>query len=410
MPNTIPLNGNDLHLSRDLLSFDPLSKVWKVIHTSGDIPPRTLGACGIYEDNHFYIFGGQHGDPDENAFALEGNNCQIYCLNLPTMEWKLLDSSKESKTSPQPCEKSLMTYNGGFLYVFGGYCEVPQAYSKPFHFALDPNAAYDWPRGWSSNLHRFNAKKKTWEFILVQPSNLKITSRAGHAGDKTSAGDRWVIFGGNGHQSKLNDVLIFDFKTGSWTIAHPGFPFDYSKFDWTGSVTTSEGELIPEPRSGHSFTRIGQTDQFFLYGGISMLQQPLNDAWILTLCDNFVSWKQIHLPYDFAVARCLHASVWIEHEILIHSGCTQEFYNNNLHLNDHPEDILTFDLGVKSLFLTCVELIEKLGINSKELPKNISFLFLARKIYSENSKLNHALRPNREKEQLFVRSVLHAGL
>ena len=49
LPNSIPINGNSLFSSQELLSYDPLHKVWRIWLTHGNIPPRTLGACGAYK-------------------------------------------------------------------------------------------------------------------------------------------------------------------------------------------------------------------------------------------------------------------------------------------------------------------------------------------------------------------------
>ena len=48
-PNTISTNGDSLFSSQELLSYDPLRKTWRIWLTNGDIPPRTLGACGAYK-------------------------------------------------------------------------------------------------------------------------------------------------------------------------------------------------------------------------------------------------------------------------------------------------------------------------------------------------------------------------
>ena len=57
LPNTIPTNGNSLFSSEEILSYDSLRKVWRIWLTNGDVPPRTLGACGTYQyvKNPIYI-------------------------------------------------------------------------------------------------------------------------------------------------------------------------------------------------------------------------------------------------------------------------------------------------------------------------------------------------------------------
>ena len=44
-----------------------------------------------FSDNEFYIFGGQHGYPDQDEDFIEGNNSEIYKLNLVTLKWTHLE-------------------------------------------------------------------------------------------------------------------------------------------------------------------------------------------------------------------------------------------------------------------------------------------------------------------------------
>ena len=77
----------------------------------------------------------------------------------------------------------------------------------------------------------------------------------------------------------------------------------------SGLITNFQGELLPEPRSGHSCTKIKclKNNSFFVYGGIGMLNTPLNDAWILEVSDGLeVTWTPYPLPYDHGQVRCLH--------------------------------------------------------------------------------------------------------
>ena len=74
----------------------------------------------LFSDNEFYIFGGQHGYPDEDEDFIEGNNSEIYKLNLVTLKWTHLELIDKT-LRPLPSEKGLMTIYKGNLFVFGGY-------------------------------------------------------------------------------------------------------------------------------------------------------------------------------------------------------------------------------------------------------------------------------------------------
>ena len=142
-----------------------------------------------------------------------------------------------------------------------------------------------------------------------------MTPLAGHAGDRTH--DLWVIFGGAGNSEKFNDVLAYEFKTNKWKTLHSGHRPDIQYYimrdpSESGLITNFKGELLPEPRSGHSCTKIKCSKNkasFFVYGGIGMLNTPLNDAWILEISDYGleVTWTPYTLAYDHGQVRCLHA-------------------------------------------------------------------------------------------------------
>ena len=148
--------------SHELFSYDPLARSWRLWLTQGDIPPMGLGtSCTFVEsENTLYVFGGQHGYPEEEAFGryfIEGNNCEVYSLNMVTKVWTHLKSGSDK--TPYPCEKSLIAFHNGFVYAFGGYCEIPEEeLSTKVKLDPDPGSPYHWKRGWSACLNRFNPK------------------------------------------------------------------------------------------------------------------------------------------------------------------------------------------------------------------------------------------------------------
>ena len=399
-----------MHSSDEILSYEPFSKTWRIRKTKGEIPPRTLGASGVCLENSFYIFGGQHGHPDEKDFV-EGNNNEIYELNLKTLAWKKLNF--DANISPLPTEKSLMTSHTNFLYIFGGYSESPEDFKfypiKP-KYEHDSSSSYQWPRGWNGSLTRYDLSKNKWEFL----KNCPASARAGHAGDKTGT-NLWVIFGGRSRSTRLNDVIIYDLNNDTWKVIDPGYQpellYYLDRDEPLGTVATQDGKKFPEPRSGHSFDFIGE-GKFFLYGGIGMLNSPLNDAWILRITSDLQAiWIPYPLDYDHGFGRCLHSSLYFQSsQLLIHSGCTQEFFNHQLDLNDHTETILTFDFGVKSLFQLALEFVEKkfpISDFDLQVPLAIQNTMKCR-LKLDNEEIR--FRPLIDCEPLFQRSILHSGL
>ena len=101
-------------------------------------------------------------------------------------------------------------------------------------------------------------------------------------------------------------------------------------------------------------------------------------------------------------------------EVIVHSGCTQEFYSNQLNLDDHSESLLTFNFDVKSLYRLAVEYVEKyldIDLDDTEdnvLPKVIKDVLKSRRMALT---MNYFIpRPKVDSERIFSRSELHAGL
>ena len=68
-----------------------------------------------------------------------------------------------SNDCPLPVEKGLLISHNGALYLYGGYCEMPhpdKIYSSKTKCDLDQTSHYQWQRGWSGSLNRFNYKSR----------------------------------------------------------------------------------------------------------------------------------------------------------------------------------------------------------------------------------------------------------
>ena len=147
------------------------------------------------------------------------------------------------------------------------------------------------------------------------------------------------------------------------------------------------------------------------------MNTPLNDAWILEISNDLTrfSWTEFNLPYDHGGIRCLHSATCLQDgsEIIIHSGCTQEFYTNRLELDNHEDSILRFSFGVKSLLRLCIEFVEKnfpseyLNYNSELIPNRICEIFFNRR----KSVIEERRYPASDDfEMTFSKSILLAGL
>ena len=105
------------------------------------------------------------------------------------------------------------------------------------------------------------------------------------------------------------------------------------------------------------------------------------------------------------------------YEVLIHSGCTQEYYSNRIDLDDHAEDILSFEFGVRSLVRISLELIidKAPGCFTKpqlsELPAHL-YDILCKRIYEDCDKLYPYTTspPSTTNPYLDRKHLLHKGI
>lgn len=157
----------------------------------------------------------------------------------------------------------------------------------------------------------------------------------------------------------------------------------------------------------------GKKNTFMLYGGIGMLNTPLNDAWLLEINEatGHASWTFYPLKYDHGPVRCWHSACCLKNgsELIIHSGCTQEFYSNRLDLDDHAQDTLSFEFGVKALLRIALDKILELNImykiQTEDLPRNLADMIRSRQGEKWNSDGFRSDSP-----PLFSRALLHSGL
>ena len=104
-------------------------------------------------------------------------------------------------------------------------------------------------------------------------------------------------------------------------------------------------------------------------------------------------------------------------EIIIHSGATQEYYSNRIILDDHAEDILSFEFGVRSLLRLSLECVVENAPNYftksqlSELPAHLYYI-LCKRIYDNNDELYpYTISPPSTTHPLLNRiHVLHPGI
>ena len=209
--------------------------------------------------------------------------------------------NKRKNDPPLPCEKSLMKSYKNYLYVFGGYGPSPEQYHNypaDSVFELDETSSWALPHGWNANVYRYCIENESWEWvkckgqypepragmsntttvllcniqmILIDKTrciNGFLFLNLGHSGAISNG--RLFIFGGRSSSCRLNDIYALDLETHEWMKISSGFLPGLDSFigtglmvDRDGSVCDADGNLYPEGRSLHSFTRSVLYTSFF---------------------------------------------------------------------------------------------------------------------------------------------------
>lgn len=178
---------SDYDNTPDAFEFDSSKYTWTKLKQTGNVPkPRDDHSLSQIDKTSFLIFGG----------FVEGsrvNECYTCKKNGNTLEWKLV----EIKSPTAPCIRashSTVVYNGK-CYIFGGQDD-------------DNNKLND--------LWELDLETGMYKEVVLPASSAVPVARSGHSANIYNG--QMYIFGGILELTKeLNEMLIYDFKTGSFS-------------------------------------------------------------------------------------------------------------------------------------------------------------------------------------------------
>jgi hypothetical protein len=297
------------------------SPQWNAIVTTGGPPPSRAVAATLDDapNDRMVVYGGVGGDG--NA-ALH----DTWSLALASGEWTALSPGG---TEPTPRDFPLGAYDRANrrLLIYGArdttgglVPDVACALSldSPMQWSrLAPGApARDRASGVYDHLGNrlvvfggtdaAGARADVWELALASGrwsqwtvAGTPPSARAGQSTIDDPIHNRMVIFGGD-------DGVIFNNEV--WALSLGGSP------TWTQIVPVSpsggetpSGFPTPTPRSGHSAIYDSRRDRMVVYGGTSLLGNPLSDAWSFDFSSSH--WTQLD-PGIGPGQRSRHAAVY----------------------------------------------------------------------------------------------------
>ncbi len=124
--------------------YDPSTDLWRLLPTTGPLPPGEYSGRSVCVGRCLYAFGGHDGS--SSYFNDMGK------LDLDTLQWTKVQSSGSQPIKKIAC--GLVCVNDGTLCCFGGYAictEVPES-------TFTRNTRFSDGRGWTNEIQFFNVE------------------------------------------------------------------------------------------------------------------------------------------------------------------------------------------------------------------------------------------------------------
>lgn len=178
---------SDYDNTMDAYEFDSNNHTWTKLKQTGTVPkPRDDHSLSQIDTKTFLIFGG----------FVEGsrvNDCYIAKKNGNTIEWKLVEITSKERPCIRASHSSVVYINK--MYLFGGQDDDNNKLNDLWEFDLDSGV---------------------YKEIQLPADSVQPVARSGHSSNIYNG--QMYIFGGILELTKeLNEMLIFDFKTGKFS-------------------------------------------------------------------------------------------------------------------------------------------------------------------------------------------------
>jgi hypothetical protein len=256
----------------DVWAFNFETRVWTEISTTGDRPAPRYGHKAVYYNNKMVVFGGHAASSYLN---------DLFMLDLDTHVWEKIEPEGQH---PSPRWQHSVVVWRGLLIVFGG-CDSTS---------------------YLNDLYSFDFERCVWQPIIVDDYSIPPAPRMMHG--SIICGERMLVFGGQCVDSIRNDFFEYNFELNTWNfigMAEGRFRRNFSCLEIAGSFLLFGGYSIglhndvlrfdfdtgtwtnvdtqgkpPSARSGHS--AVVYDERIYVFGGVSH-EGAQNDLHVLSL-------------------------------------------------------------------------------------------------------------------------------
>ena len=148
----------------------------------------------------------------------------------------------------------------------------------------------------TNDLWLYNTSTKLW---MEVPGNPRPAPRCGHA--TFVVGDTMYLFGGFAFTVAYNDVWALDLLAMQWRIL------------------SSSGDSVPSPRYGHGLVLVSESEAL-LFGGATVVDQPLNDTWLCTIANDTWVWTPLNLTTAPAARFLFSFTLLAQQQVVLYGG------------------------------------------------------------------------------------------
>ncbi|XP_046860066.1 kelch domain-containing protein 3-like isoform X2 [Xenia sp. Carnegie-2017] len=334
---------------------------WTVVCRDG--PRRVNHAAVAVNDRYVFTFGGFCSGEDYTRIL----KMDVHMFDLHKLKWMKVSNVESDDYDSTPFMRYGHTASivGRKIYIFGGRNEVYGACNRVFTFGINtfkwsiPNVygtippphdghsacviacniyifgGYtDWLQRYSKDIYIFNTEKLTW----THPQGEAPSWRDFHTA--TAMGKYMYIFGGRGD-------MMGEIHSNQDVYDNKIVAFDTDKYTWQHIKTSGS---IPLGRRSHSAVARGNC--IYMFGGYNgSLRKHFND--IIKFNTDTKEWNSFVVSGEHPCPRRRHTCCILQDKVIIYGGSSPvhfDEYEGERHLQDHNDlFVLDFNPSLKTL-------------------------------------------------------------
>lgn len=291
---------------------------WLSVILKGPLPEKraNMGYCA--DSHYFYILGGQ--DLNKGLFnTLWRISLQAIRDNIKNAVWEELENRGEPPKCISHC--CMFVYQGK-LFVFGGSNPEEDPYSKLQMQDKKIRRISDE----ANKVLMFNVlNQQTLQWSAWRQDDTPEVDDCAHFFDQKT-GTLWA-FGGYMNGLKSNIFFSINVNTRVVTILNQDTPSSHS-----------DAHKLPCQRSGSRLAFDSEKRCFYLFGGLTMINETLSDMWQYQVDD--AKWVCVKQKGEVPHSRCGHSLHYFSDKLFLFGGL--------LEVTQESSETFKFDINTQT--------------------------------------------------------------